>query len=89
MNAIINHNRLAGLSRKIKKIEKLYGETIGKEAVDSYEFTNSAGAVKTRYNGDDDNINIAMQYIQDMLIKELDTPAEILDIEKMTPIIQE
>ncbi len=75
-----------GLARKIRKIEKLYGETIGKETIDSYQYTNSLGEIVTRYAGDDDNISIAKEYIANQLATELNTPAEILDITGFTPI---
>jgi len=75
-----------GLSRKIRKIQKLYGDTIGKETIDSYEYTNAQGEVIRRYAGDDDNISTAKDYIGNVLTTDLKMQASIDDITGFSPI---
>lgn len=84
--AIVGTLPYQGLSRKIRKIQKLYGETIGKETIDSYQYTKSNGEVVSRYTGDDDNINAAKDYLGNILATEMKMTVAIEDITGFSPI---
>lgn len=84
--AIVGTLPYQGLARKIRKIQKLYGDTIGKETIDSYQYTNAQGEVISRYSGDDDNINSAKDFLSNTLATDMKMTVAIEDITGFSPI---